>query len=139
MTATRRTISAEFAAWAPWSTELRVLIDTVREVAASDSSDDVRRLRLGELGLQARRLLDRIGTQPTLPGSLGEAVEVLRVPTDVDPIHIAGALARLGDLSLMFEPAAMSRVHRTKSSVDGSQTVLPGFEPTNNQGDKDEQ
>ena len=139
MTATRRTIATEFAAWAPWSTELRVLIDAVREVAASDFNDEVRRARLGELGLQARRLLDRIGTQPTLPGSLGEAVEVLRVPTDADPIHIAEALARLGDLSLMFEPAAMSRVHRTKSSVDGSQTVLPGFEPTNNQGDKDEQ
>ncbi len=137
MTATRRKISNEVTAWAPWSTELRALIKEVREVASSEATDGERRERLGQLGTQARCLLDRIGSQPTLPGGFGEAVEILRAPTSSEPIRISEALERLGDLSLLLEPvSAVGRHHRTKSMIDHNQAVLPGFDSANNPGDK---
>ena len=124
--------SIDTATWAPWAREFLAVVDEVRTVAASPADDTIKRLKLAELGMRTRRLLDQVGCQPALPGAFGRAIEVLRSPVDADPISVGEALARLGRLALVLDghsesPRRSPRPGGLRRSPD--QESLPGFEP----------
>ena len=142
--------------WVPWAKELTDILDAVRHVGAShnhaatgettgqptgESTGDLsgcgssRRTEMVELGVRARGLLDRIGCQPSLPGVFGRAVDVLRAPTNVDPVRISEALERLVSLAVLLQPdpspgptIVQQRGGSTRHDRRGQES-LPGLEP----------
>ena len=127
-------VVVDLTAWAPWAREFIGILDAVRVIGASSDDDSVRRLRLLELGARTRRLLSERGCQPELPGVFGRALEVLRSPSDADPIHISEAIARLSHLAVVIDADALRparRGGRRRVRVVIDQEQLPGMETVN--------
>ena len=129
------------AAWVPWSHRLNDILTAVQNVAtsnaASDATEPDRRQQIVELGIRARVLMDQIRTQPALPGRYGDAVEVLRAPTNADPDRLAGALALLGSIADLAQPETTNTTTTGSARRGGSrranrcpQSSLPGLELT---------
>jgi FAD/FMN-containing dehydrogenase len=65
----RNSIDAE--GWSRWTRTFLALLDEGPTVATSPEDSTIKRLRLAEIAVRARRLLDEAGLQPTLPGAYG--------------------------------------------------------------------
>jgi FAD/FMN-containing dehydrogenase len=120
----RNSIDAE--GWSRWTRTFLALLDEGPTVATSPEDSTIKRLRLAEIAVRARRLLDEAGLQPTLPGAYGRAVKALRSPTDSDAVAVSDAIERLARLAALLE-AGPPRVSRTRFIA--GQISLPGFEP----------
>ena len=136
------------AAWVPWSHRLNDILTAVHNLAtanaASDPTEPDRRQQIVELGIRARVLMDQIRTQPALPGRYGDAVEVLRAPTNADPDRLAGALALLGSIADLAQPETTNNTAATATAATAGgarrggsrrasrcpQSSLPGLELT---------
>lgn len=120
------------ATWAPWAREFLGVVDEVRTVAMSSEDETIKRLKVAELGVRARRLLDEVDGHPSFPGGLGRAIDVLRSPSDADPVSVGDAIARLGRMALLFETGSDQSRRKSRSCGvrrSADQDSFPGFEP----------
>lgn len=129
-------------AWVPWSRRLNDILDTVRTIATSNVANDDdgphHREQVAALGVRAHVLMDQIRTQPALPGRFGDAVEVLRSPTNAEPARLAAALALLGSIADLAQPeppntttgSGRARRGGSQRATRCPQSSLPGLEPT---------
>ena len=123
------------ATWAPWALQLLSIVDAVQTVAASCHDNTIKRLKLAELAVRARHLLDEIGARPTLPGAFGRAIDVLRSPTAGNPVQIGEAIGRLGQLAALLDPDVPRRSRRPRDRCQSpDQDSLPGLEPPTPEG-----
>lgn len=134
--------SIDATTWTPWTNEFLAIVDGVRTIATSGDEETIKRLRLAEYAVRARRLLDEAGCQTSLPGTYGQAIEVLRSPADADPVKVGEAIERLASLAALLGTDDRDRGGvrvRVSNRTLAGQDVLPGFEATpTNEGATDE-